>query len=284
MCGTEAFLFGVDRVVVDFNATDGGDLPQSLSVVTAESCEETLKINHDNLRDVHMLLGNSFIPTFPILDSMAVTKSLVDAQDAVQLLNGANKSVLTLVSFHEDNSQVNSLKYADRYKKAIMTIRHHVVLEKTGHVRPLRFGEAPGDVHEFVGQQLPEELMFYLSKGMLSPQLPNWLISPEGIRLTLPGGVFDSEPYRKLVIESLLPLRRDALKILSDPLYYYYGNKKIDVVPWTNQDTSNLKVELKEMAPMKPKLSPWKVRGDMVEAIVKGGEVSPEHLSCLIRC
>ncbi|KAH0844481.1 hypothetical protein AYO21_00952 [Fonsecaea monophora] len=274
MGSTECFLFGVDRVVTDFNLNDS-----TLSLVSRAACEDILKAHKDVLRDAQLLLGTSFTPTFPILESMAAAKP-TGIVDAITLLNGAGKSVMQLCNYHRDNPQAQSMEYADRYKKAIMTIRHHVIMEKNGVVAPLNFDEAPGDVHEFVGQRLPEELFFYVSKGMLGPQVPNWLTSGE-IALSLPGGVFDSEPYRKLVIEFLNPYRTEALKILAESLHYYYQSRVIKVNPWVSQNTSNLTIEIRNTPAMKPKLVQWKVRGANIESVIGKGENIGLFLPCL---
>ncbi len=266
MGSTECFLFGVDRVVTDFNLNDS-----TLSLISRATCEGILKADKDLLRDAQLLLGTSFTPTFPALEAMATTKSTGIA-DAITILKGFGNSVVQLCNYHRENPQVQSLKYADRYKKAIMTIRHHVIMDKKGVVAPLNFEYAPGDVHEFVGQRLPEELFFYLSKGILGPEIPNWLTSGE-IVLSLPGGVLDSEPYRRLVIELLNPFRSEALKILAESLNYYYQSRVIKVSPWVSQDTSNLTIEIRYAPAMKQRLLQWKVRGAQIESVVGKGEV-----------
>lgn len=258
MGSTELFLFGVDKVVTDFNVNS-----LKFDWISKSSCDERFKASSDLFRDAQLLLGTSYLPTFPILEQMAATKQ-VGISDAISLLNNAGRSVLQLCNFHREHPQLQALQYADRYKKAVMTIRHHVVLEKNGVVAPLDFDRAPGDVHEFVGHRLPEELFFYISKGILGPQIPNWLTSEE-IDLSLPGGVLDSEPYRRLVIEQLNPLRTEALKMLAESLNYYYQSRSVKLKTWDGRDTSNLTIEIKDTAPLISKLSQWKVRGSLLD-------------------
>lgn len=267
MGNTECFLFGIDRVVTDININKS-----ALTLISKATCEDLLKVNDDMLRDAQLLLGTSFTPTFPILEAMTGTKS-TGIVDAITLLNGAGKSVIQLCNFHRDHPQVQALSYADRYKKAIMTIRHHVIMEKNGVVAPQNFDEAPGDVHEFVGQRLPEELFFYISKGLLGPQIPNWLTSGE-IVLSLAGGSLDSEPYRRLMIQQLNAYRTEALKILAESLNYYYQYRVIKVELWIPQDTSSLTIELRNTPAMKAKLAEWKVRGPALEAVLSKVGVS----------
>ncbi|KAK5456156.1 hypothetical protein LTS15_005475 [Exophiala xenobiotica] len=274
MGNTECFLFGIDRVVTDINVNKS-----ALTLISKAVCEDLLKVNDDMLRDAQLLVGTSFTPTFPILEAMATTKS-TGITDAITLLNGAGKSVVQLCNFHRDHPQVQALSYADRYKKAIMTIRHHVIMEKNGVVAPRNFDEAPGDVHEFVGQRLPEELFFYISKGLLGPQIPNWLTSGE-IPLNLAGGSYDSEPYRRLMIQSLNRYRTEALKILAESLNYYYQSRVIKVEPWVPQDTSSLTIEIRNTPAMKGKLAQWKVRGPEIETVISNASDSILFLPCI---
>ncbi|KEF53101.1 uncharacterized protein A1O9_11009 [Exophiala aquamarina CBS 119918] len=274
MGNTEAFLFGIDRVVTDINLNKA-----TLSLLTRQTCEDLLKVNADALRDAQLILGTSYTPTFPPLEGLGPGKS-TSIVDAINLLNTANKNVIQLCTFHREHPQVQALKYADRYKKAIMTIRHHVVIEKNGVIAPLNFNTAPGDVHEFVGQRLPEELFFYVSKGLLGAQVPNWLTSGE-IVLSLPGGVLDSEPYRRLVIELLNPLRTEALKISAESLNYYYQSRVVKVDPWVPQDTSNLTIEIRNTPAFKGRLAPWKVRGNDIQSVVSKSSHSSFFLPCL---
>ncbi|KAK6381369.1 hypothetical protein LTS17_004426 [Exophiala oligosperma] len=274
MGNTECFLFGIDRVVTDINLNKS-----ALTLISKATCEDLLKVTGDMLRDAQLLLGTSFTPTFPILEAMTGTKS-TGIVDAITLLNGAGKSVIQLCNFHRDHPQVQALSYADRYKKAIMTIRHHVIMEKNGVVAPQNFDEAPGDVHEFVGQRLPEELFFYISKGLLGPQIPNWLTSGE-IVLSLAGGSLDSEPYRRLMIQQLNAYRTEALKILAESLNYYYQSRVIKVELWIPQDTSSLTIELRNTPAMKAKLAEWKVREPALETVFSKVSGSNLFLPCL---
>lgn len=210
---------------------------------------------------------------------MAAAKQ-VTINDAVGLLNSTGRSVIQLCNFHRDDPEIQNMQYADRYKKVIMTIKHHVVLESNGVVGPLDFDHAPGDVHEFVGQRLPEELFFYISKGMLGTQIPNWLTSGE-IDLSLPGGVIDSEPYRRLIIEQLNPLRTEALKILAESLNYYYQSRTIRVRSWDGRDAQSLTIPLKEISPLKTKMLQWKVRGADLTHVLSKTKVNPRSLNLL---
>ena len=263
---TDGFLFNVDKVITNISPANG-----SFSWLSKAACQERLeKISDDLFRDCQLLLGTPFLPTFPLLGNTANVSSI---RDALVLLNASNRSVVQLCHQYRAHPQVQQLQYLNRYKKAIMTIKHHVVLETNGKVAPLDFHRAPGDVHEFVGQRLPEELYFYISQGMLSPQVPNWLTSGE-ILLTLPGGCADTETYRRLVVDQLGPLRTQSLLLLSSSLHRYYQTRPVTTRVWYDGETADKTINLKEMPPLKQKVASWKIREQQFPDSIRKQSVS----------
>lgn len=262
MGSTDCFLFDVDKVIFDFDIA-----ASSFNWLSKTSCEERLeKAPADLFRDAQLLLGSPFLPVFPPLERSPTGKATI--RDALNLMNGAGRSVVNLCHQYRDDAAVRSLQYEDRYKKAIMTIKYHVVMQAEGVVQPLDFEHAPGDVHDFVGRRLPEELFFYISKGMIGPQIPNWLTSGE-IVLSLPGGIVDSELYRRLVVDQLNPLRTVTLKLLADSLSRYYQSRVVRVRTWYDRDTSGLTISVKDATSVSANLASWKVREDILPPELK---------------
>lgn len=274
---TEHFLFGVDKVITKLNIPSDKSTQVTFDWISKASCEERLKVPPEVLRDAQVLCGTSFSLPFPLLERQAATKT-VSINDAITMLNTAGRSVLQLCNMYREDPTVSQLDYADRYKKSIMTIRHHIVLGSGGTVAPLNFVHAPGDVHDFVGQNLPEELFFYISRGLIGPEVPGWLAGGD-INLALPGGVPDTEPYRRLVIEQLNPLRTQALRILSEPLNYYYKGRVVKIRTWDGRDTGNLTITLRDEPDMRPKIGQWKTRGAELTGLLN--KSSPSLLFCL---
>ena len=277
---TEHFLFGVDKVITNIKIPSDKSAKVTFDWISKAACEERLKVPPEVMRDAQLLCGTSFSLPFPILERQALTKP-ISLNDAITMLNPAGRSVLQLCTMYREDAAVSQLDYADRYKKSIMTIRHHIILESNGTVSPMDFAHAPGDVHDFVGQNLPEELFFYLSRGLVGPEVPGWLASGE-INLSLPGGVPDNEPYRHLVIEQLNPIRTQALRILSEPLNYYYKGRTVKLRTWDGRDTDSLTITLRDEPDMRPKLNQWKVRGDHLTKLLQSkGQSQPSLLFCL---
>ncbi|KAK5939190.1 hypothetical protein PMZ80_008493 [Knufia obscura] len=265
MASPDAFLFDVDKVILGIDAKEQNfNWLQKADCVTAAG-----NPSPQAFKDAQLLLGSRFLPTFPLLQR----NQIPTIREALVLLGRG--PVLQLCNQYREDPAVAQSDYADRYKKAIMTIRHHVIMTPDGSVQPMDLQHAPGEVHAFVGQRLPDELFFYISRGLLDPQVPNWLAANE-IKLTLPGGSIDCEPFRRFVFDQLNPLRLQSLKLLSECLHFYWQSRPISIKSW---DGRNITQPLKDVTPLKEKVSSWKVQ-DSVTPASKSARVS-SVLSCL---
>jgi hypothetical protein len=252
----ECFLFDVNTLLVDF------DVKTKKCHWISKSEDWGLKkrlgnVSDDLFRDAQLLLGSSFLPTFPILNQDNPTKRN-DIREALALLNGAGQSVPQLCQQYRNDPNVVQLQYSNRYKKAVMTIRHHVISSVEQKTRPLDPDHAPSDVHEFVGRQLPDELYFYIQQGIMGTRVPNWLTSDE-IVLDLPGGCADSDTYRRLMREQLNPLRAQSLSLLSTALHRYHQQRIVTLKMWYDNDPADEQIILRDHQSIKSQISGWKI-------------------------
>ena len=171
------------------------------------------------------------------------------------------RNVGALCSNYEEDPQVQRLNYLDLYRRGRLAIKHHVVLMDDGKVMPLDTAIAPSDIHEFIGQRLPDELYFYLSKGIIAPRVLEWLTSGE-VRETIPLDSGESSEYRHLVQTQLAPFRREALALISQFLHRYYYSKEKDVTLrlWFDKDLMTI-LDHKNLNPQPHAIiSTWHVR------------------------
>ena len=259
----------MDKIILDLNQNT-----LHYNWLSRTECNDKLgeNIPVDLFRDCQLLLGNSFLPTFPPLEQNNRSKAnLRDVFDVY--LKPFGGSVLQALSRYEgNNAAVQQMQYGDRYKKAILSIKHHVVLETSGKVTPMNLDRAPGDIHEFIGQRLPEELHFYISKGMIGPEVPNWLASAE-IRLQLPPGLLPSETYRRLLATQLEPIRVNSLSLLSGSLHRYYQTREVSVWIWDDGAPVNT-IRLRDVPFAKDKLSSWRISECKFPKSAKDSDVS----------
>lgn len=214
-------------------------------------------MSDDVFRDVQLLLGGPFLPTFPPLEKLGAPK--VSAPDALTMLNTVGRSVIQLCHHWREDPQVHALDFEDKYKRAVLSLKHHVVLDKEGKATLMGAEYDAGDAHEFIGLRLPEELYFYISRGMLGPRVPNWLASGE-IGLALPVGCEDTDAYRRLMGEQLTGLQTQTICLLSNSMHRFYQSRSIKIKTWYVRDSPK-SINVKEEPSVKDKIAGWRVPG-----------------------
>lgn len=250
MGSTDLFLYNVEKIVLKFDTVQ-----QRFSWLSLALCQDRLgsRLTDETFRDSLLLLGGPYLPTFPPLERLSPKP--VNLRDALNHLNPAGRSVVQLCNTYREDPQFQAMEYADRYKKAVMSIKHHVIMEDSGIVTPLDISHAPGDVHEFMGQRLPEELSFYISRGILDPRVPNWLTSGE-VNIFLQPGAEDSEYFRRLFGDQLVPLWTQSLTLLSNSLNRYYQVRAVTLKPWFGNGRT---INLKDEPSVKDQVAFWKI-------------------------
>lgn len=250
---TDVLLFDVEKVILKL------DLDSSqFSWISKDTCKEELgRLNNEQFLDFALLLGSRYLRTFPPFENSTFPGKPWNIRDALNIFNGANRHVTTLCSQFEEDRRVQDLQYLDRYKRAYMSVRHHVITDLEGRVGPLDLETAPSDVHELIGQRLPEELYYYISRGVIGPTIPNYLTSGQLV-LTLPFGIEDSEVYRHLNSDLLMPIREQAICLLSNCLHRFYQTKVINVRLWY-EENSDRTMNLKTLPSVRETLRSWRV-------------------------
>lgn len=225
---SEILMFDVEKVItkLDFER-------QEFSWVTRRTCIEALGVGSTSMFvDACLLSGSCFLPTLPQLDAdllqPAKPAKIRAAADLMKRL-GVNGHGLCL--HYQDEPAMQALDYLDRYRKSFLAVKHHIVLSSDGRLEPLNKNDAPGDMHAFMGQRLPDELYFYLSRGVVSPRVLYWRMSGEIMESPpLDGG--SSPAYHELVRDKLAPHRSSALSLLSYSLHRFYQHRDVVLKCW----------------------------------------------------
>lgn len=260
---SEILLYDIDKIITKI------DMEQSQFYwVTKQACQEELgRLSNDQFIDFCLLLGSQYLRTFPPFENPAFPGKTINIRDALGMFNVAGRSAINLIAQFEEDRRVQELQYMDRYKRAFMSVKHHVFMDVDGKVAPMNPDHTPSDVHELIGQRLPEELYFYLSRGILGPNIPNYLTSGE-VYVPLPLGVEDSDIYRQLVGDLLTPYRTQAICLLSNSLHRFYQTKVINVRTWYDEK-SDRSINLKSLPSVKETIQAWKVRSEQLPEGVK---------------
>lgn len=261
---SEVLMFDVDKLITRIDSE-----PAQFFWITKQTCQEELgRLSSEQFLDFCLLLGSSFLPTCPVFEPPAYPGKGATIRDALPMFNLAGRNALALCAQFEEDRRMQDLRYTDRYKRAYMTVKHHVIMNVDGKVGPMESESTPSDVHELINQRLPEELYFYLSKGVLGPDVPNYLTASE-VLVPLPLGVEDTKVYRQVVGETLMPIRSQAICLLSNSLHRFHQTKVINVRTWY-EEGSDRSINLKTLPSVKETIQSWKVKsGELPEGLKK---------------
>ncbi|CAK47273.1 hypothetical protein CBS115989_334 [Aspergillus niger] len=254
ICGpSEVLMFDVDKLITRIEID-----PAQFFWINKQTCLEELgRLSNDQFLDFCLLLGSSFLQPFPGFETHVFPGKNPTVRDALPMFNAAGRSALALCAQFEEDRRMQELEYTDRYKRACMTVKHHVYIDVDGRVGPMDQENASSDMHAVIGLRLPEELYFYLSKGILGPDVPNYLTSGE-VLISLPLGVEDTEIYRQVAGSTLIPIRTQSICLLSNSLHRFYQTKVINVRTWFDEKSPST-INLRDLPSVKDSIQSWKI-------------------------
>jgi hypothetical protein len=214
-----------------------------------------------------ILAGCDNSPTFPPLASPDQTlKTTVD-------MIKHYKSGHTCVAAFAEQPPVKIANYLDHFMRTRSMFKYSLILSSDGSVQPLPLAvpapapgtmshtltaaDIPTDLHEIFTNRLPDEIYYYLSRGLTSPQPLIWLTSGVIIeRPPLCGG--ETSDYRRFVKEVISEgatgPRATTLALISTVSHSFWTSRRIILQLWFesngpskqiqyNQPTTNQAVE-----------------------------------------
>lgn len=228
---SECFLFGANTLITewDFTAKECSwvrkrDLIDSLGGISPEFLIDTL-----------LLSGSAVLPTLPTAQPQRKQPIIKTIRDMLAM--GPLKNGHQLCMNYQDDTQMKRKNYLDRYRRARTAVRNHCIVSTDGKLEMLNLETAPGDIHEIMGQHLPDELCTYLGKGLIGPRLLNCRVYDNILELpALAGG--DHEPYRKLVTTGIMDTRRATYGLLSHSLHRGFQYHDLNMRCWFATNTT----------------------------------------------
>ena len=284
---SELFMYGATKIITKFSLgydtqeyTDKkGDPKRKMSLnmesstftwLELESCLKMLgDISKEAFIEALFLAGSSILETFPPLKDPLQYSQPSTFRNAIDILITYHGNVLRLCDHHSQDARMNQTNWEDRYMRAVQAVKHMIVLFKHDLVKPRtyrdepRSARAPSDIHELVGLALPEELHYYMYRGLIGPRVLNWLMSGR-VRVRAPYAGGESDQYRKLVKEQLQPWRMQALALLAFSINRYYQQKEITTSFWFDSEHEQ-KSNMKDFSSPKAALSTWRVRDNLLD-------------------
>lgn len=245
----ELLLFDVDKMIVNLNLQSN-----KFSWVERARLLRDEKITNEQLIDAMILTGTQLCRPYPPLDG----HSFPEALSLMKRFGSVANMLKSQPDTHPD--------YLDKYRRTRAAIKHHVIITDDGRIEPLNSPDTPHDVHEFIGQRLPEELYFYLSRGIIGPQVLDMLATGE-LEQAAPLDSGDAEEYRKL-LDGLNTMRTESLSLLAKSLHRYWMNKEVKVYNWYDSKSPKTLVH-KEIPHPSELAQKWNVREGVYGAAIE---------------
>lgn len=144
----------------------------------------------------------------------------------------------------------------DQFCRTRCAMRHQPILTDEGHVEPMNVAHAPNDIHEFIGYRLPDEVYYYLSRGVITEPTLNTLLSGSVVEFSpLCNG--ETKEYRNFLTSDVMKMRAQTIALLKTHLHTVY-DRKISIVYWFENSSAPEHI-LKPDPSFKPEsISQWK--------------------------
>ena len=230
---SDMLLFPCDKFITsfDFDAGHFRWTQRSRRIAEMEKLVNSNDISEDTFIDACLLSGTHFLPALPSLDAPPRNKMPKPLSAMEMIYNSNARTGISVVLGTADDPRIKEMRYADNFRKARLAVKHQPILTKAGKIEPVAENLLPNDAHEFIGQRLPDEIYYYMSRGLISPHILNWRATSEIIEPPpMDGG--DSEVYQTLVSSKLTPLRTTAINLLSSSLHNWYQHKDLTLKCW----------------------------------------------------
>ncbi|KAG0086386.1 hypothetical protein BGZ93_000149 [Podila epicladia] len=269
--GSELLMFDVDRVVtsIDF-------VKQTFGSISKKAVLQDLHMTDDQFLDMCILSGFELCPTFPPLaeDINFTFKNIHD-------LLRQHRTGFNAVKAHADSPLMVKSQYVDIFCRTRCAMKYQPILTDEGHIEPLNKDDAPSDIHEFIGYRLPDEVYYFLSRGVLGEATLNTLLWGHVAEYSpLCNG--ETEEYRKFLTTELLKIKSQTMALATAQLHPFY-HRKVAITYWYDSNSSPEHViKVDTVQSDIDAIGRWKTGKLLVEKeLKKQGIASPSYSFCL---
>lgn len=237
---TDTLLYpGVDKLIT---AVDLASSSPSFTFTSKKAILSDLGVSEDHFLDIGILVGSDHSQPFPPALHEQALKQTVDMVKYY-------KSGHAAVSAFADHPAVKTIQYPDMYARTRSMIKYSLILSAEGTVQPLPLvipsaaphgphsnhhhptaGDIPSDLHEIFTHRLPDEVYYYLSRGLLGPQPLVWLTSAQIVE-NPPLDNGETNEYKRFVKEVITEgqtgPRATTLALISNVANHFWANRKV---------------------------------------------------------
>ncbi|KAF7727595.1 hypothetical protein EC973_007356 [Apophysomyces ossiformis] len=269
--GSELLMFNIDRVITTIDFEKG-----NYNWIGKKTVLQDLHVSDEQFLDICILAGFEYCPSFPPLNTNVISFTFKGVHDLIK----QHKTGFNAVQSYSDDPSVSKSNYVDTFCRTRCAIKYHLVLTDDGEVKPLNAESAPNDIHEFIGYRLPDEIYYYLMRGLIGPQSINTLVSGVLIE-NAPLDNGETAEYRNFLFQ-LLSIRTQTLSLLTQPLHQFYQARKVVSYFWfepqvehvmhhhpnhnhTTNGASSVNCNASLLNTIYEKTSSWNVTRDFIE-------------------
>ncbi|KAB5594780.1 hypothetical protein CTheo_1759 [Ceratobasidium theobromae] len=236
---SELLLYsGVDKVILSLDLST----QSNFTFVTKSKMLGELQLTDEQFLDLGLLCGSEYSPTLPPHANESSIKPFVD------FLRYYKSGFVCITSAFLDNPLMKQTNYAETFARARCMVKFALILSSEGSVVPLPIALAggsagstttaadiPQDLHEIFTNRLPDEVFYYLSRGLFTPQALVWLTSGQVIE-NPPLDNGETNEYRRFVKDVITEggtgPRATALGLITSVLNQTWQKTRISTNFW----------------------------------------------------
>lgn len=223
---SEALLWTVDKVITNI------DWSGTFTFYEKSRILSDLGMTADQFLDLGLLAGCSLCRTFPpIADTFSI-------RSAIDLIRQYKTGIVTCQAWRESPA-VKASNYGEVFMRARLAVKYSLILTTEGACVPLPLvvpppnavitpADIPSDLDEIFSPRLPDELYFFICRGMVAANLVGYLAT--GV-IDERQPLADSPEYRRfikdIITEGATSPRCTTLALLSACLHPHWASKRI---------------------------------------------------------
>jgi hypothetical protein len=273
---SDTLLFECNKIItsLDFEARQFSFVRRERCIADLSRFTGVSNITDDIFLDTCLLAGTPFLGTLPVLEAPN-RADLLKPHGAIKMIMATGQSGFSVVLSNQDVPH-SGKEYVNRYQKARLAIKNHPIYTEGGIVEPQNSSSMPYNAVEYLSKRLPDEMLHYMSKGLINPRILQWRTTCEVFEVPpMDGG--ESLEYKKLVSSKLIPLRTLSMNLLSSPLFNWYRHNDLKQINWfsePSQEPTTITVERPTESQTPSIVDTWNVKEDTFKDVVAQYQVS----------
>ncbi|KAG8974004.1 hypothetical protein FRC05_007920 [Tulasnella sp. 425] len=289
-CATDALLFpNMDRVITQLDLT--APTP-TFTFVVKRSILNELGLTEEQFLDAGIMAGFDSYMTFPPNANEANFTTTVNMVKEYKMGYAA-------VLAHSEHPAVKVSNYLEQFARARAMVKYSLILTSEGVVTSLPLAipppsanhhhhsitttDIPSDLHEVFTNKLPDEVYFYLSRGLIGPQALVWLTSGQIIEPPpLDNG--ETNEYKRFVKEVITEgatgPRATSLALIAGVLHNWWSKKQVTANFWFDSPNANVGKNIPHNLPATTQLVE-RVSGWAVPTAIIEEELRRQHSSTI---